>query len=133
MLEGGCLCGSLRYRVSGDARNLACCHCRSCRLASGAPFVAWGTFDAAKLEILSGSLRERQSSARAVRGFCADCGTAITYRPVGRRSQDLDLALCTLDDPDALAPEFHIWVSHKPAWLVLGDGLPCYDTWKPEP
>lgn len=129
--EGGCLCGAVRYRATGPARHLGCCHCRSCRLATGAPFVAWGTFDRSNFMLSSGELRERASSARAVRGFCANCGTALTYRPT-RREEDIDVTLATLDDPNALAPEFHIWVSHKPTWVVLADDLPQYAEWKPQ-
>jgi hypothetical protein len=126
--EGGCLCGAVRWRASGAARNLCCCHCRSCRLASGAPFVAWGTFDTGCFEILTGELRQHQSSAQAVRGFCARCGTTITYRNT-LREEELDVALATLDDPDALAPRFHIWTSHKLSWVQLSDGLPQFEEW----
>lgn len=99
-------------------------------MASGAPFVAWATFERARFEILCGELRERASSRRAVRGFCAECGTSITYKAV-RREQEIDVSVTTLDDPEAIAPECHIWVSEKPAWLVLGDGLPQFAEWMP--
>jgi hypothetical protein len=99
-------------------------------MASGAPYVAWGTFERTRFEVTAGTLRERASSQRAVRGFCGDCGTAITYRHA-KRTEELDVSLTTLDDPNALSPEFHIWVSHKPRWVVLGDGLPQFDEWKP--
>ena len=128
VFEGGCLCGDVRWRASGPARNLCCCHCRSCRLASGAPYVAWGTFDSPNFAVVSGELREHQSSLRAVRGFCARCGTAITYRSSVREGE-LDVSLATLDDPNALAPGFHLWTSHKLRWVVLADGLPQYEEW----
>lgn len=128
--EGGCLCGALRFRATGTATNLACCHCRSCRLHSGAPFMAWATFERARFELLSGELREFESSRRAIRGGCAVCGTAISYKPTARGSE-IDVSLATLDEPNALAPEMHIWTAHKLAWLVLGDGLPQYEEWKP--
>lgn len=129
-LEGSCLCGGLRYRVSGPVTNLGCCHCRSCRLHSGAPFMAWGTFERARFEVLSGELREHESSKRAVRGCCASCGTAISYKPT-QRGSEIDVSVVTLDDPNALAPEFHIWISHKLSWVKLADGLPQFDEWKP--
>ena len=48
--EGGCLCGAIRYRVSGEAVAATLCHCRSCRRASGGTNVAWAVFDKSELE-----------------------------------------------------------------------------------
>jgi len=130
-LEGGCLCGATRYRVSGPVENLCCCHCRSCRLAAGAPFVAWGTFQTARFQPLGARLAEHASSARVRRGFCGTCGTTLTYLHEGRAGQ-LDVALATLDDPSALRPEFHLWVSEKLPWVSVDD-LPAYPEWRPRP
>ena len=57
------------------------------------------------------------------RGFCGECGTSLTYR---HRDQagEIDVTLATLDEPGEVAPECHIWVSDKLAWVELGDGLP---------
>ena len=125
---GGCLCGAIRYRVSGKGTNRCYCHCRSCRLASGAPFVAWATFSAAGFQLDRGELERYRSSEDVVRGFCAACGTSVSYRHRAR-PQELDVALATLDDAGALRPECHIWVSHKLPWVVTGDGLPCFPEW----
>jgi hypothetical protein len=46
------------------------------------------------------------------------------------RPDELDLAVATLDDPGAVPPEFHIWVSHQLTWVALGDGLPRYPEWR---
>ena len=121
--EGGCACGATRYRAAGVATNLCFCHCRSCRMAGGAPFVAWATFEAARFELTAGRLGEYVSSRPVVRGFCPRCGTALSYRHRDRPNE-VDVAIATLDDPAALAPECHIYVSEKLPWLTLGDGLP---------
>jgi hypothetical protein len=92
--------------------------------------MAWGTFERARFELLSGELREFESSRKAIRGGCAACGTAITYKPTAR-GNEIDVSLATLDDPNLLAPAMHIWTSHKLAWLVLGDDLPQYEEWAP--
>ena len=126
--EGGCLCGAIRYRVRGPGTNRAFCHCRSCRLAAGAPCVAWATFPEAGLEWLRGEPALYRSSAHVVRGFCSACGTALTYRH-DRRAGEFDLSLATLDEPAAIAPEFHIWLSHRLPWLELSDGLPGHAEW----
>jgi len=130
-LEGGCLCGAIRFRVSGESSNRCCCHCRSCRLASGAPFVAWATYPCEAFRVTSGKLAQHVSSADASRGFCAVCGTSISYAHAARPGQ-IDVSVATLDEPAALAPEFHIWVSHKIPWLALEDGLPRHPEWRTE-
>jgi hypothetical protein len=127
--EGGCLCGATRFRVSGAVTNLSYCHCRSCRLASGAPFVAWGTFETSRFRLLRGELARFRSSKPVVRSFCPACGTALTYAHDARPGE-LDVTLVALDDPGALAPECHIWVSHKLPWVTLGDALPQYPEWR---
>ena len=113
--EGGCLCASTRFRVSGTAMSRCYCHCKSCRLAFGAPFVAWVTFPAAKFRLIRGELAQYQSSEGVLRGFCASCGTGITYSNQARIER-IDVAVATLDDPGSLQPEYHIWVSHKLPW-----------------
>jgi hypothetical protein len=120
---GGCLCGAIRYRVAAPGTQLCFCHCRSCRLACGAPFVAWGTFAAAGLVVDRGRIAEYASSPPVRRGFCATCGTPLTYQNQATPGE-IDVTLATLDEPGPLAPVAHIWVSHKLPWVTLGDGLP---------
>ena len=79
-IEGGCLCGSVRYRAWGKAYGITHCHCRTCRRASGAPFVTWAGFDEDKFTFTDGEPARYASSAHVVRTFCARCGTALTYR-----------------------------------------------------
>lgn len=125
MYEGGCLCGDVRYRVEGEATNLCYCHCRSCRLASGAHCVAWGTFDPARFRVTQGAITHCRSSPQVLRGACARCGTSLSYAHEARPGE-IDITLASLDDATGLAPECHIWVSHKLTWVRLGDGLPQY-------
>ena len=67
---GGCLCGAVRYEVSGAARHLCYCYCASCRRASGSPAVAWGTFDLDSFRVTRGTFAEFRSSEPVRRGFC---------------------------------------------------------------
>jgi hypothetical protein len=127
--EGGCLCASTRFRVSGTAKSRCYCHCRSCRLASGAPFVAWATFPAAEFRLIHGKLAQYRSSESVLRGFCDSCGTGITYRNQ-RQIEQIDVAVATLDDSGSLQPEYHIWVSHRLSWVTLGDELPQFAEWR---
>jgi hypothetical protein len=124
---GGCLCGAVRYEARGTARYPCYCHCQSCRRAAGAPLVAWATFERAQLHISRGSLAEHRSSAGVVRGFCASCGSALTYRNEARAA-DIDITLASLDEPALLVPRMHMWVQDKLPWLSITDGLPQYPT-----
>jgi hypothetical protein len=126
-LAGGCLCGAVRYRVAGLAVASGICHCRSCRKTASAPALPFATYPAAAFEITKGVLAEFRSSADVTRGFCRDCSAPLTYRHA-ENPDKLDIMTCSLDDVDALPPTFHVWASHKPAWSVLDDGLPVFDT-----
>jgi len=124
---GGCLCGTVRYEATGDVANLCFCHCTSCRRATGAPMVPWGTFAKGRFAMTVGQLAEYRSSPGVARGFCSNCGTSLTYRNE-LRIDEIDVALATLDDPNALAPQAHIWVRDKLPWVTLSDGLPQFDS-----
>ena len=127
-VEGGCLCGEVCYRASGEVTNLAYCHCRSCRGSSGAPFVAWGTFALARFEIAKGAPTTNRSSKHVERRFCGRCGTALTYLHAMRPEQ-IDVTLASMDDAGDLAPVAHIWTSQKLPWVILSDGLPQHPEW----
>jgi hypothetical protein len=124
---GGCLCGAVRYEAAGTARNPCYCHCTSCRRAAGAHCVAWATFERARLRLLRGELREYRSSAGVLRGFCAVCGTSLTYRDEARDA-DIDVTLASLDEPARLAPQMHVWAREKLPWVVIEDGLPQHQS-----
>lgn len=120
--QGGCSCGSIRYRVAGRPVVTTNCHCPACRKHVGAPFVTWSEFPAENVTVTQGTLAYFQSSDTAERGFCADCGTALTFAYID--GDTIDITTATLDDPAAFPPEDHIWTAHKLSWLDLCDGLP---------
>jgi hypothetical protein len=122
---GGCICAAVRYQLAGTGTNLCYCHCTSCRRAVGAPAVPWGTFARGAFSLTHGRLAEYRSSPPVLRGFCAQCGTALTYRHE-RRPAEIDVTLASLDDASALAPTMHVWVGEKLPWESLGDGLPQF-------
>lgn len=119
---GGCLCGQVRYVAEGEALNIRACHCRLCQKATGGAFFARAVFPAAAVR-REGETRAYPSSERLARLSCARCGSLVYAQPLDR-PQFISVGLSTLDDPDALTPDMHIWVSAKPAWLQLADGLP---------
>jgi hypothetical protein len=113
--EGGCLCGAVRFRVTGAPSDSLICHCRTCRKASGAPSVGWVTFDRGNLELMSGAPRRFVSSPGVERTFCGDCGSALTYASAETPSS-IDITTISLDDESAFPPTGEVWVSHKVAW-----------------
>jgi len=130
ILEGGCLCGAVRYQVRGKPTNTMICHCRTCRRATGSPVVAWLTFAKADFEVTTGALAEFRSSPPVRRGFCGTCGTPLTYSH--RESPDsIDVTTCSLDEPQAFPPTHHSWLSDDVSWIRFGDGLPEFQESRP--
>ena len=129
-IEGGCLCGAVRYRVTGTPTNTMICHCETCRRAAGSPVVAWLTFKAADFRISQGAPVEFSSTPPVRRGFCGICGTPLTY--THRDSPDsVDVTTCSLDDPQAFPPTHHSWLSDNVDWVRFGDGLPAFPQSRP--
>jgi hypothetical protein len=122
-LEGGCLCGAIRYRISAEPRSADYCHCRMCRRAAGAPVVARLTVANAGFAWIEGELAVYRSSAEAERLFCPACGTQLALRD---EPDYLDVTLASLDDPEAVRPRYHIWTMSRIAWFELADHLPRY-------
>ena len=120
--DGGCLCGDVRYRVSGTSAFVGICHCASCRRASGAPAVAWAMFPLDAFEVTKGRLAKFASSKGVERGFCAHCGTPISYEADAMPGL-VDVTLGSMDEPERLPPTAHIWEKHRLPWLQLADGL----------
>jgi hypothetical protein len=136
-LEGGCLCGAVRYRIEGGLAGfgpVVLCHCGQCRKAQGSAFAANVPIDAASFTLLQGAdaLVEYASSADKLRSFCGRCGSPIHSRRSGLPGV-LRLRLGSLDEaPAALRPTAHIHAASKAAWWDLPeDGLPRHPTTEP--
>jgi hypothetical protein len=126
VLAGGCGCGAVRYAIRADASDVCHCHCRLCQRSSGAPVVTWLTVPRQALSWVAGAPRERRSSPHAVRGFCADCGAALTFR-ADTQPDRVDVTVASLDEPAAVTPRRHIWMSSALPWLRLDDDLPRHE------
>ena len=124
-IAGGCFCGAIRYSAAACPSEVSYCHCSICRRTSGAPMVAWATFARDDLTFLSGTPTELRSSDKAVRTFCGACGTALTFRE-DARPRLLDVTVCSLEHPEAIAPTEHIWTSSQLSWLNVEDDLPRF-------
>jgi hypothetical protein len=110
-IAGGCQCGAVRFRLAGLGR-ASICHCRMCQKAFGALF---GPLVTAKgLEWTRGAPAHFQSSNVVKRGFCANCGTPLTYEYEG----GVEIAIGALDEPAKASPVIQV----NP-----GDMLPFFD------
>jgi hypothetical protein len=127
--EGGCLCGAVRFRVSGPPLNVRNCHCRQCQKAMGSPYFARALFPQTAIT-LEGPVSRYATSDRIDRIFCPTCGSRIAaWRKNGSAA---GIAIALFDDPNAFAPSEHIFLSEKIGWVHVEDGLPRYDQRAPE-
>jgi hypothetical protein len=127
MIEGGCLCGGVHFRVTGKLGPVGFCHCRECRKASGSAFAVNAPVRTKYLELLSGEglISEYESSPGKFRAFCARCGSPVysrrTDEPEIRR-----LRLGTLDADPERRPLVHVWTCERAPWYEIRDDLPQY-------
>jgi hypothetical protein len=122
-LEGGCLCGQLRYRIGRAPHDAGYCHCRMCQRAAGAPVVAWLTMARADFAWTAGEPKVYRSSPAAERLFCPTCGSQLVFREHALPDL-LDVTLASLDEPAAVVPDHHIWTSSRIPWFDTADALP---------
>jgi hypothetical protein len=115
VIEGGCLCGAVRYRVNGAPRASTLCHCISCRRAGGGPTLAWLILRSGDLRFVRGEPSSFPSSEAVTRRFCGLCGTQLTYQN-DANPDAIDITTASLDHPDAFPPTKEIWLEHRIAW-----------------
>ena len=128
--EGGCQCGAVRYEIAGEPVMAAICHCTMCRRANAAPAVAWAMFSDAQVTFAKARPKEYASSPEARRGFCAACGTQISF--TARFLPGLvDVTIGSLDDPEAIRPTLHYWHAKHLSWAEFADDLPRHQELPP--
>lgn len=113
--------------MNDEPRERFFCHCESCRRCAGASPVPWVTVPAGAFEVLRDAIATFASSPEVLRGYCAACGTALTYCHAST-PQELDVATLSFDDPSSLALRYHLWVGDQLPWIVIADDLPRYAT-----
>jgi len=126
-VEGTCLCGAIRFTVSGSPRFCAHCYCPNCRRAHGAAFVTWAGFRQEQIQIVSGSdcLTRYLTDTGAARSFCGRCGSTLFYEGP-RWPGEVHVALANLSDDANLQPAAHVYVDDRAPWWRISDELPQY-------
>ena len=127
ILEGGCLCGAVRYRLTAAPVATLYCHCRMCQRADGAPAIAWLAVPFAAFKLTEGTPTAYRSSDHAFRHFCGRCGAPLLCHEADNPKY-MDVSIASLDTPEAVPPSSHIWTDSKIPWFDTADHLPRYPT-----
>jgi hypothetical protein len=121
--EGGCLCGSIRYRVKGKQLRGTICHCSMCRKWSGAPFLTWTLFNKDKFEWIRGTPGAINATPAVIRKFCERCDCPLSFEFTDS-SAIVGVTTGTLDKPDEFCPTRQNWTSREVPWLERTATLP---------
>jgi hypothetical protein len=129
--EGGCACGSLRYRAQGEPIFVNNCHCRLCQRQTGGTSVVNAFYESDRVEVLQGKLTEHVVKSGSGGDHticrCAECGTAVfSYYPrVGRLG--VGIRVGSFDDPTVFTPTAVVFAASRMPWVTLPEGVPAFD------
>ncbi len=121
--SGGCLCGDIRFEASGEPLWICHCHCNSCRRNTASPMTTWIGFSPEQVRFSDDRRSFYGSSPGVRRGFCARCGTPVSYQ-TERHPDQLHLYVASLDNPEDFPPRYHVYYSRKIEWLHADEQLP---------
>jgi hypothetical protein len=125
-MQGGCTCGAVRYRLKASPLIVHCCHCRWCQRETGTAFALNAVIEAGCVEAVAGTPDMVSTPSASGRGQkiwrCPTCRVAVwsNYAQAGDAIRFVRVG--TLDNPDALPPDIHIFTSSRQPWVVLPDG-----------
>jgi hypothetical protein len=133
-LEGGCLCGAVRYKImTGDETGLnasaldgSYCHCSMCRKATGGGYAMLFDVPRSAMTWTRGAPAIYRSSPIATRGFCAACGSPLYVETDAEPVRSMTVG--TLDDPSVFRPDHHYGIESRLPWADCGLDLPGRET-----
>ena len=131
--KGGCLCGKVRFEITGDIKNIVYCHCSRCRKAQGSAFATNGNVDVDKFKLISGEdeMTGYESTPGQTKYFCRCCGSPIISK--SESSPDKVRVRLGVIESDILErPAAHIFVTSKADWDEINDKLPQYESYEPD-
>lgn len=130
--EGGCACGEVRYRLESEPMFVHCCHCRDCQRQTGSAFVINALIETDRVTVLAGApepVSVPTDSGRPHRIFrCPTCRTAL-WSEYGGIAAMRFVRVGTLDEPDSLTPDVHIYTRSKLPWVALPEGVPAFEAY----
>ena len=128
-LEGGCTCRHVRYRLASRPMFVHCCHCRWCQRETGASFALNALIESDRVELLHGEPEIVNTPSNSGKGQkiarCPKCRIALWSHYAGAGAVVSFVRVGTLDNPDALPPDIHIFTSTKQPWVILPPGVPA--------
>lgn len=132
MYEGGCLCGNVRFVVTGPISDIVYCHCSECRKAQGSAFATNGIVSVSDFNITSGEgdLTGYESTPGQTKYFCKYCGSPIMSKTESKPEQ-VRIRLGTIESDIDERPSAHIFVSSKANWEEIAGDLPQYEGYEP--
>ena len=127
--DGGCTCGFGRYRMISKPLFVHCCHCRWCQRETGAAFALNALIEADRLQLLQGEVEAINTPTNRGKGQkisrCPRCRIALWSNYAGAGEAIRFLRVGTLDEPDRIPPDVHIYTASKQPWIVLPPGVPA--------
>ncbi len=128
-LEGGCTCRAVRYQMISAPLFVHCCHCRWCQRETGASFALNAMIEADRVVVLSGEPDVVATPSNSGKGQkiirCPICRIALWSNYAGAGDAVRFVRVGTLDNPDLLPPDIHIFTASKQPWVVLPQGTPA--------
>lgn len=128
-LAGGCDCGTIRYRMETPPLFVHCCHCRWCQRETGASFALNAMIEADRVALLGAEPQIVDTPSASGKGQkiarCPKCHIAVWSSYAGAGPAVRFVRVGTLDEPDHLPPDIHIFTASKQPWVVLPPGTPC--------
>ncbi|MET4221399.1 hypothetical protein ACVWWG_005846 [Bradyrhizobium sp. LB7.2] len=126
VLTGGCQCGAVRFALTEAPYKVSICHCRMCQKASGAPFASFADINRTDFSWTKGKPSFFRSSSIADRGYCAACGTPLSF---GRIDGDrIEIMTGAFDRPDQIVPTRQFGTESRLGWVVGISNLPSQTT-----
>jgi hypothetical protein len=134
LVTGGCLCGGVRFEVTGPFLRANHCHCSRCRRHSGTAVCTQARVRREHFRLLSGDelIRVYGRGAGAVKAFCSVCGSSL-FGGTWPEGPQVSIRLGAFDGDPGIRPQFHTFVDSKAPWDAITDDLPQYPgAWSPD-